>query len=41
MCLIKQLEEAQDKMANGVERIEFEKHKKDWDITTLELVTQI
>ncbi len=39
LCIIKQLEEAQDKMANGVERVEFEKHKKDWDIITLELVT--
>jgi hypothetical protein len=29
LCLIKQLEEAQDKMANGVETVEFEKHKKD------------
>jgi hypothetical protein len=41
LCLIKQLEEAQDKMANGVEKVEFEKHKKYWDITTFELVTQI
>jgi hypothetical protein len=39
LCILKQLEEAQDKMANGVERVEFEKHKKDGDITTLELVT--
>ncbi len=28
-------------MANEVQRVEFEKHKKDWDITTLKLVTQI
>jgi hypothetical protein len=41
LCFIKELEETQDKMANEVQRVEFEKHKKDWDITTLKLVTQI